>query len=98
MSENVNDAPRKWHRELIKAEIRMRDETLTSLARKNDLQPDAVRDALRNRRPAAEAVIAKFIKVPAAELWPDRYPEIETSTSVDTQNRERTHGQNEGGV
>lgn len=93
MNQDVNPAPRKWHRELIKAEVRMRDETLTSLAVKNGLAEDACRDALRTRRPEAEAVISKFISVPANELWPDRYPNSEASTDVDTRNREAAHCQ-----
>lgn len=73
-----------WHRELIRAHVRMSGETLTGLARKNNLADDACRDALRTRRPEAEAVIAKCIGVPAAELWPDRYPGKGVSTDVDT--------------
>lgn len=74
---------RGWHRELIRAHVRMRGETLTSLARKNGLADDACRDALRTRRPEAEAVIAMCIGVPASELWPDRYPENGSPTDVD---------------
>lgn len=84
---------KEWHRELIKAEVRMRGETLTSLALKNDLTEDACRDALRTRRPEAEGVIASFINVPASELWPDRYPECGTSTSVDSGNEPIPHRQ-----
>lgn len=87
-----------WHRELIKAEVRMRGETLTSLALKNDLTEDACRDALRTRRPEAEGVIANFINVPASELWPERYPECGTSTSVDSGNGTETHRQIAGRV
>lgn len=72
-----------WHPELIKAQVRMRDETLASLSRKHGLAENACRDALRTRRPMAEEVIAKFIGVPKEELWPDRYP-AEPSTNVDS--------------
>lgn len=85
--------PKTWHRELIKAEVRMRGETLTSLALTNDLAEDACRDALRTRRPDAEGVIATFIGVPASELWPDRYPECGTSTSVDSGSGPEPHRQ-----
>jgi Ner family transcriptional regulator len=96
MKRSKTAKPRKWHREQIKAEVRMRGETLTSLAVKNELAEDACRDALRTRRPDAEAVIAKFIEVPASELWPDRYPRNEASTDVDTRKRELTHRLNAG--
>lgn len=83
MRRNRPPAGQKWHPELIKATVRMRGESLSSLARKNGLQQDACRDALRTHRPEAEAVIAKYIQVPVHELWPDRYPEGERSTNVD---------------
>lgn len=83
----------RWHPELIKAEVRMREETLTSLARKNGLAEDACRDALRTHRPAAEVVIAKFIGVPKEKLWPERYAAPE-STSVDSPTPKNTHRQN----
>ncbi|MEW5687195.1 MAG: helix-turn-helix domain-containing protein [Pseudomonadota bacterium] len=80
-----------WHPELIKAEVRMRGESLTSLARLNRLQEDACRDALRTRRPKAEAAIAKFIGVPVEELWPDRY--ATSSTDVDSASDPAAHRQ-----
>lgn len=86
-----------WHRELIRAHVAMRGETLTGLALKNSLKEDACRDALRTRRPEAEAVIAKFIGVPASELWPERYPDSGTSTDVDIPIVRRPQRQNAGG-
>jgi len=80
-----------WHREQIKAAVRMRGETLTSLALSNGLAEDACRDALRTRRPEAEAVIAKFIGIPVEDLWPTRYGR--SSTKVDTPSRGSTHRQ-----
>ena len=84
---------KQWHPELIKAAVRMRGENLSSLARSSGLQEDACRDALRTRRPEAEAVIAKYIGVPVHELWPDRYPEGERSTNVDNATPEVAHRQ-----
>ncbi len=71
----------------------MGGETLASLARKNGLDECACRDALRTRRPDAEAAIATFIKIPANELWPDRYPESGISTSVDKPSAGAAHRQ-----
>jgi Ner family transcriptional regulator len=82
---------RSWHPEEIKAAVRMRGETLTGLATKNDLKEDACRDALRTRRPAAEEVIAAFIEVPKEELWPDRYGNGSPSTDVDTATQAEAH-------
>jgi Ner family transcriptional regulator len=84
-----------WHPELIKAEVRMRAETLTGLAKKNGLAEDACRDALRTRRPNAEAVIAEFIGVPKEELWPERYRP--PSTDVDSASPAEPHRQIQAG-
>lgn len=85
-----------WHPELIKAAVRMRGESLTSLARNSGLQEDACRDALRTRRPMAEAAIARFIGVPVEELWPERYPAA--STDVDSASQAEAHRQISGAV
>lgn len=71
----------------------MRGQTLTSLAVINGLDACACRDALRTRRPEAEAIIAAFIQIPANELWPDRYPECGPSTSVDKPSEAPAHRQ-----
>lgn len=94
MSRHAHKRVTSWHPELIKARVRMQGETLTGLARKNGLQQDACRDALRTRRPEAEAVIAKYIGVPAEELWPDRYGKAEPSTNVDSPTPGNAHRQN----
>lgn len=85
--------PKSWHREEIKAAVRMKGKTLTALALDNALAEDACRDALRTRRPEAEAVIANFINVPASELWPDRYADAVAPTSVDSGRGGVAHGQ-----
>ncbi|MDZ4375080.1 MAG: helix-turn-helix domain-containing protein [Phenylobacterium sp.] len=95
MSRLARNRAHRWHREEIKARVRILGETLSSLARKNGLQEDACRDALRTRRPEAEAVIAKFIGVPAEELWPERYGPG-PSTNVDSSTPVSAHRQNVG--
>ena len=62
-----------WHREDIKAEIKKRGETLEGLSRKNGLYRGAVTAALLFPHSNGEAVIAEFLGVEAATLWPDRY-------------------------
>lgn len=62
-----------WHREQIKAEVRMRGVTLTQLALDNDLPENAVRRALLGRHQQAELLLAKFLEVPVWELFPGRW-------------------------
>lgn len=62
-----------WHKEDIKAEIRKRGETLTSLAKKNGLGSSCVRAAMVRPYTAAERVVAAFLGKPLHELWPDRW-------------------------
>lgn len=97
MSHAAQPAARKaWHAEDIKAEIRKKGQSLTGLALSAGLNECDCRDVFRNHRPAAERVIARFIKVPANELWPDRYSRSESSTIVDTPARGAAHRQNAG--
>ena len=65
--------PQGLHPEDIKAAIRKKDSSLTSLALANGLCESACRAALRRSQPAAELVISKFLGVPLHKLWPDRY-------------------------
>lgn len=62
-----------WHPEDIAAAIRKRGVTLTGLALRYGLNSAAVRHCLGKPHGQAEAVVARFLDVPAAELWPDRY-------------------------
>lgn len=62
-----------WHKEDIKAEIRKRGETLTSLAIKNGLGSSCIRAAMVRPYTAAERVVAQFLNEPLHELWPDRW-------------------------
>lgn len=62
-----------WHKEDIKAAIRKRGTTMNALARQCDLPPSTVRNALVRPVFSGELAIARFLDVPAHELWPDRW-------------------------
>lgn len=62
-----------WHREQIKAAIRMRGVTLSKLATDKGMHESACRQALSRPSPAGEAIISEFLNVSLSELWPDRY-------------------------
>jgi Ner family transcriptional regulator len=63
-----------WHREEIKAGLRMRGWTFRRIGRlygyADERQPGHV---LRYRWPAMEQVIADLLEVQPAAIWPDRY-------------------------
>lgn len=63
-----------WHREEIKAAIRMRGWSFARLARKYGYAgPGTPSDVLRRVWPGMEKVIADIIGVPPSKIWPDRY-------------------------
>jgi Ner family transcriptional regulator len=66
---------RGWHPEQIKAAVRMHGSTLAELSRRHGYHQEAARIALRRRWPRLEQIIADFLGISPAELWPDRYPE-----------------------
>jgi len=68
-------APKGWHKEDIKAEIRKTGITLTDLALENGLCASACRVALTQPLYAGEQAIADHLGLPAPALWPDRYDE-----------------------
>jgi len=62
-----------WHREEIKAAIRMRGITLEQLSQDNGLDPRACSLALSRPHWAAEMVIAEYLGVSPRQIWPQRY-------------------------
>ena len=62
-----------WHPEDIKAAIRKRGETLTSLGHRCGIDQRLISLALDYPHKAAEAEIARFLEVPAHVIWPSRY-------------------------
>lgn len=75
---------RHWHREQIKAAVRMTGITLTDLALLAGLPENACRRALLGRHLQGELAIAARIAVPLWELWPDRWrqPRCDGATPV----------------
>lgn len=63
-------AARVWHPEDIKAEVRKRGGTLSSVARSVGLADGSGRMAFLQPIPTANRAIAAFIGVPVNELWP----------------------------
>lgn len=61
------------HPELIRAEIKMRDETLKSVAKQYGLQPKVVSLALYSPSLSGERAIAAFLGKSLHELWPERW-------------------------
>jgi Ner family transcriptional regulator len=63
-----------WHREQIKAAIRMKKTSLAALARENGLAKDTMYWALIKPHARANAIIAAFLGMSMHELWPAWYP------------------------
>ena len=62
------------HPEDIKAAIRKRGSTLSELAEASGMKKQNLAIAMRARTSArAETVIADFLGMPAAKIWPSRY-------------------------
>lgn len=64
-----------WHKEDIKAAIRKRGTTMNDLARRANLPPSTVRNALSRPVYSGELAISQFLGIPAHALWPDRWTE-----------------------
>lgn len=62
-----------WHREEIKAAIRMRGISLEALSETNGLDKRSCSLALLRPHFAAELVIAEFLGVSPRQIWPQRY-------------------------
>lgn len=59
--------------ELVKAAIRLRGQTLSSLSRQHGYCPAYLRNALRRPLFRGEQIIASFLGMDACKIWPDRY-------------------------
>jgi Ner family transcriptional regulator len=62
-----------WHAEDVKAAIRKKGLTLSALSKKHQYSDSYLRGTLIRRRPRGEEIIARFLGVSPAEIWPDRY-------------------------
>ena len=65
--------PRDWHREQIKAEIRMRGTTLRALSLQHTSSKNSAAIALGRSWPKMEQVIANFLGKKPQQIWPSRY-------------------------
>lgn len=65
-----------WHSEDVKAAIRKKGSTLTALAKAHGISAQALSRAILERSSArAEIIIAEFLGVRPALIWPSRYNE-----------------------
>ncbi|EGE0164914.1 DNA-binding protein [Shigella flexneri] len=64
-----------WHAEQIKAAVRMKGKTLSQLSREAGLKPDTMRNVFRCHIPRYEAIIARYLDMEPAQIWPSRYME-----------------------
>ena len=71
--------PKRWDRHLILAELRRRGMTLTRLAEINNKSPGGFRTIWTRPNEGNEAIISAFLDIPAAVLFPDRYPKKTTT-------------------
>jgi Ner family transcriptional regulator len=62
-----------WHPEDVKAAIRKKGVTLTELALRHGYSECYLRNALIRPLYEGEQIIARFLKMKAQEIWPDRY-------------------------
>lgn len=70
----THQTPKGWHRENIKAAIRMRGVTCSELARRHGYHEAAVHRVLGGKRWShLELIIADFIGEQPSALWPDRW-------------------------
>jgi Ner family transcriptional regulator len=65
---------RAWHPELIKAELKMRGHTFSSIGRKlGYADPGTPNKVLFQRWPFMERWVADLLGVHPSEIWPERY-------------------------
>lgn len=62
-----------WHAEDVKAAIRKKGLTLSALSKSQGYSDSYLRGTLIRPRPRGEEIIARFLGVSPAEIWPDRY-------------------------
>lgn len=65
------DLERRW--EWIKFQLRVRGTSLADLAKTNELNERAIRNAKHRAYPRVERVIAKALGLQPEQLWPERW-------------------------
>lgn len=63
-----------WTKPRIKCALEERGMTLTGLAELKGINPSVMRNVWKRPAPSAEKALSEYLGVPAAELFPDRYP------------------------
>lgn len=86
---------REWDEFAIKAEIRRRGMTLTTLANTAGLPPSSIRAAFLKPSIGANRAIAQFLGLSVQELWPDWFgangkliPAVQRNSNRKTEARE----------
>ena len=64
-----------WTKPRIKCALEERGMTLTGLAELKGIYPSQMRSVWARTSRPAEKALSEFLGVPAAELFPDRYPQ-----------------------
>lgn len=77
-----------WTKAQIKCALEERGMTLTGLAELKGINPTQMRNVWTRTCRNAEAAIAEELGVPAAELFPDRYP-VRRSRILSAENEAR---------
>lgn len=62
-----------WTTHKINYELKKRGTNLTQLSINNGLSPSTLRNVLRVKYPKAERIIANFLNLSPADIWPSRY-------------------------
>ncbi|MGT3242573.1 helix-turn-helix domain-containing protein [Yersinia enterocolitica] len=62
-----------WHHADIIAAIRKKGSSLSALSRGAGLHSSTLSNAINRHWPKGEAIIANFLGVDAAVIWPSRY-------------------------
>ena len=79
--------PRFKDQEDIKAELRRRGHTAAALARAHGVNPSVVSMAFVKTSKKGELIIAKALRLPPHEVWPDRWDAAGNRTVDNRQHR-----------
>ncbi|WP_332117278.1 helix-turn-helix transcriptional regulator [Azorhizobium caulinodans] len=89
-----------WHREQIKAAVRMRGLCLSQLSEDAGYEPSSIYRALVRPWPAMERVIANALGCQPQDIWPSRYDRagnpLVSREAKRTGRRRPSHRQNRG--
>ncbi len=67
------ETPIDWHPADVLAALKKRGQSLAGLSVAHGYHPTAAGKALKRPWPAVEAIIAKALDLPPAQIWPSRY-------------------------